>query len=212
MNINKPIENKTEKSKVSRIDESLWAFTGLLLTIIGTFVEAFIVFPSFENQNITLIPHSLGVTYQIAGVLLTGCLAGKNAAITAQIAYVVLGLFKLPVFAQGGGFDYFQEPTFGYILGFIPGAWLCGYLAFPNKPRLESLALSAIFGLLVIHLCGIIYLIGFTFITPIFGNLLTPDYLQNAIIIYSLKPFFSQLILVCEISVIAFLIRLFLLY
>jgi biotin transport system substrate-specific component len=197
---------------VSRIDESLWAFIGLLLTIIGTFVEAFIVLPSLENQNLTLIPHSLGIKYQIAGVLITGCLGGKNAAITAQIAYVVLGLFKLPIFAQGGGFDYFQEATFGYILGFIPGAWLCGYLAFPGKPRLESLALSAFFGLICIHLCGIVYLIGFTLITPIFGNLLAADYLQNAIIFYSLKPFFSQIILVCEISVIAFLIRLFLLY
>lgn len=52
---------------------------------------------------------------------------GRNAAAYAQIAYVIMGLFKLPIFYQGGSFDYIQYPSFGYILGFIPGAWLCGF-------------------------------------------------------------------------------------
>jgi len=33
-------------------------------------------------------------------------------------------------FAQGGGIDYPKQPQFGYLLGFIPGAWVCGFLAF----------------------------------------------------------------------------------
>lgn len=212
MNTNQPIENQPQKVKVSPINEFLWAFIGLSLTILGTFIEAFVAFPSFQNENPTLTPISLGVTYQIAGVLFTGCVGGKNAAIYAQIAYVVLGLFKLPVFAQGGGFEYLQYPTFGYILGFIPGAWLCGYLAFPSKPRLESLTLSAIFGLIVIHLCGIIYLIGFTFINPLLGNSLTSDYLSQTIINYSVNPLLPQLVIVCAVSVISFMIRLILFY
>lgn len=212
MNTNQPIENQPQKEKVSPINEFLWAFIGLLLTILGTFIEAFVAIPSFQNDNPSLTPISLGVTYQIAGVLFTGCVGGKNAAIYAQIAYLVLGLFKLPVFAQGGGFEYIQYPTFGYILGFIPGAWLCGYLAFPSKPRLESLTLSAIFGLIVIHLCGIIYLIGFTFLNPLFGNDLTSNYLPQTIINYSVNPLLPQLVIVCVVSVISFIIRLILFY
>ena len=212
MNIPRILKNKVFKGKVSPINEFLWAFIGLLLTIFGTFVEAFVVFPT-ENDAISLLtPHSLGVTYQLAGVLLTGCLGGKNAAALAQIAYVVLGLFKLPVFAQGGGWDYFQQPSFGYILGFIPGSWVCGFLAFQSKRRLETLAFSAICGLVVIHVCGIVYLIGLTYLTPLFGDTLAPDYLFKAINIYSVNPFPSQLVIVCAVAVVAFVIRLILFY
>ena len=212
MNIPRIVENKVFKEKLSPINEFLWAFIGLLLTIFGTFVEAFFVFPT-GNSTISLpTPHSLEVTYQLAGVLLTGCLGGKNAAALAQIAYVVLGLFKLPVFAQGGGWDYLQQPSFGYILGFIPGAWLCGFLAFQGKRRLESLAFSAVCGLVVIHLCGTIYLVGLTYLTPLFGNVFAPDYLFKAMEIYSLNPLPSQLVIVCAVAVVAFIIRLILFY
>lgn len=63
----------------------------------GTFVEVFVVLPGEGNVKIT----SLGITYQLAGVFLTGMLAGKNAAAAAQIAYVIMGLFKLPIFYLG---------------------------------------------------------------------------------------------------------------
>ncbi len=212
MSIPRIFKNKVFKKKVSPINEFLWAFIGLLLTVLGTFVEVFFVFPTGNSTIPLLTPRSLGVTYQLAGVLLTGCLGGKNAAALAQIAYVVLGLFKLPVFAQGGGWDYLQQPTFGYILGFIPGSWVCGFLAFQGKRRLESLAFSAICGLLVIHLCGIVYLIGLTYLTPLFGSNLVPDYLVKAINIYSVNPFPSQLVIVCAVALVAFIIRLILFY
>ena len=70
---------------------------------------------------------SLGVTYQIGGVLLVGCLGGKNAGALSQIAYLVMGLTLLPVFADGGGIGYVKLSQFGYLLGFIPGAWICGF-------------------------------------------------------------------------------------
>jgi biotin transport system substrate-specific component len=206
------MENKALKEKVSPLNEFLWGFIGLILTVLGTFVEAFVAFPSFQPENPYFRPHSLGVTYQIAGVLLTGCLGGQNAAAYAQIAYVVLGLFKLPVFAQGGGFDYLQQPSFGYILGFIPGAWLCGYLAFPGKRRLESLTLCAVLGLMVIHLCGIIYILGLSFISPLFGNDVAANYIPETINIYSIQTLPSQLIIVCAVALISFIIRLILLY
>lgn len=213
MKIQQPNSDKQPTPpRISPINEFLWAFIGLSLTILGTFMEAFIALPSFPGENLPFTPISLGVTYQIAGVLLTGCLGGQNAAAYAQIAYVVLGLFKLPVFAHGGGFDYLQQPTFGYILGFIPGAWLCGYLALPGKRRLESLALCAVFGLAVIHLCGIIYLVGFSIISPLLGNDLTPNYLSQTINTYSVQALPPQLMIVCAVAVIAFILRTILLY
>ena len=72
---------------------------------------------------------SLGIYCQVGAVLLTGCLGGKNAGILSQIAYIFVGLFWLPVFTQGGKLSYLMEPTFGYILGFVPAAGGCGWLA-----------------------------------------------------------------------------------
>ena len=198
--------------KTSPISEFFWALIGLMITIFGTFVEVFVYLPSSDKQISGLQSTSLGITFQLAGVFLTGLLGGKNAAAYAQIAYVVLGLFKLPVFYHGGSLDYISYPTFGYILGFIPGAWLCGFLALPHKRKLELFVASAFFGLLVIHLCGIIYLVGYSFITPLFGNNLSSSYLLDAIVLFSVTPFFAQIALICGVSVIAFIIRLLLMY
>lgn len=202
--------NRLPPQKISSFNEFFWALTGLMLTIFGTFVEVFMILPITGNEN--LKPSSLGITYQLAGVFFTPLVGGKNAAAYAQIAYVILGLFKLPIFYQGGSVEYFQYPSFGYILGFIPGAWLCGFLVLPGKRRLELFALSAFLGLLVIHLCGILYLLLYTTITPLFGNVLSDTYLWDAINWYSITPFPSQLALICAVSVVAFILRFILFY
>lgn len=199
---------------VSPPNQLLWAIIGLFLTIFGTFIEAFVTtnFPwDWTAQGIHF--QSLKVTYQIGAVLITGCLGGKNAGALAQIAYVVIGLFVLPVFADGGGqeygLQYLQKPSFGYLLGFIPGAWLCGWLAFKSKPTLESLAFSALGGLLVIHICGLIYLVTLHFIAipqqPITQLLALA---QN----YSIYPLPGQLVIVCVVAVIAYILRQILFY
>ncbi len=198
--------------KISPVSEFFWALIGLMITIFGTFVEVFVYLPTSDRQLSGLQSTSLGITFQLAGVFLTGLLGGKNAAAYAQIAYVVLGLFKLPVFYHGGSLDYLYYPTFGYILGFIPGAWLCGFLVLPGKRKLELFVISSFLGLLVIHVCGIIYLVGYSFITPIFGNNLSSSYLLDAIVLFSVTPFFAQIALICSVSIIAFIIRLLLMY
>lgn len=184
-------------------NELLWALIGLLLTIGGTFVEAFVTNPPWNWSERGIHTVSLGVTYQIGAVLLTGCLGGKNAGALSQIAYVVLGL-NLPVFTQGGGISYLKEPSFGYLLGFIAGAWVCGFLSFRMPPRLESLAFSCICGLLTIHIYGLGYLIIFHALswTTIGGWPLI-----QAIIKYSIYPLPGQLVVVCAVTVLAFALR-----
>lgn len=188
---------------MSAPNELLWALIGLLLTIGGTFLEAFTTNPPWAWSGDGVHTVSLGVTYQIGAVLLTGCLGGKTAGALSQIAYIVLGL-NLPVFTQGGGLSYLREPSFGYLLGFVGGAWVCGFLAFRMPPRLESLAFSCICGLLTIHLYGLGYLIIFhTFGLSINGGLS----LMQAIVKYSIYPLPGQLVVVCAVTVLAFALR-----
>ena len=188
---------------MSAPNELLWALIGLLLTIGGTFLEAFVTNAPWDWSGKGVHTVSLGVTYQIGAVLLAGCLGGKNAGALSQIAYVVLGL-NLPVFTQGGGISYLKEPSFGYLLGFIAGAWVCGYLAFRMPPRVESLAFSCICGLLTIHAYGVGYLIIFNTINlKAIGGLS----LMQAILKYSIYPLPGQLVVVCAVTVLAFALR-----
>jgi len=182
-------------------NELLWAIIGLILTIGGTFVEAFMTnFPwSWTEQGIQI--HSLGITYQIGAVLLTGCLGGKRAGAFSQLAYVTMGLFWQPVFSNGGGLEYLLEPTFGYILGFIPGAWFCGVLAFRRDKQLEWLAMSCLFGLAIIHSFGIVYLMGLHYVKLFILD--APLLLWPTIAQYSWQPLGGQLVLVCAVAVLA---------
>lgn len=197
---------KRAKSPVSFPQEILWALIGLLLTVVSTFFP--VSAANWSGQGV--VSQSLGVTFQVGAVLLTGCVGGKNAGALAQVAYLILGLTSLPVFAQGGDWQYWQQPSFGYLLGFVPGAWVCGWLAFRRRPKLEMLALSAACGLSVIHLCGLVYLLGLRFFSPVASE--TIANLPVAVLHYSLIPLPGQLVVTCAVAVIAYLLRLILFY
>jgi biotin transport system substrate-specific component len=188
--------------------ELLWALIGLLLTIGGTFLEASIAVPSRDWGHQAIQTHSLGITYQFGAGLLVGCVGGKNAAVLSQIAYIMLGLTPwFPVFAQGGGLSYLREPSFGYLLGFIPAAFICGWIAFKSAPRLESLAFSCISGLLGMHLTGILYL-------GILGllQILSPTTLAQAFVKFSVNPLPGQFAVVCAVTLLAYALRQVLFY
>jgi biotin transport system substrate-specific component len=182
--------------------ELIWAFIGLLLTIGGTFLPASVTSPIWFWDAGGLQPHSLGVTYQIGAGLLVGCMGGKNAAALSQIAYLALGLTLWPVFAQGGGLGYLKEASFGYLLGFIPGAWVCGWVAFKVASRLESMAFSCLCGLFTIHAIGLIYLIVTRLLLPVKTAPVFKDILK-----YSVYPLPGQLAVICAIAVLAFVMR-----
>lgn len=67
-------------------------------------------------------------TLQTMAVMLAGLFLGERYGFLAAAVYVVMGLLGIPVFAKGGGLHYVLEPSFGYILAFLPGAYLCGIL------------------------------------------------------------------------------------
>ena len=70
------------------------------------------------------------ITGQTFGVLLIGALLGSRRGTLAVAAYLGEGAAGLPVFASGmAGIPYMLGPTGGFLLGFLPAAWLAGALA-----------------------------------------------------------------------------------
>lgn len=74
-----------------------------------------------------------------------------------QLIYVLLGLLGLPIFTAGGGFSYVLHPTFGFLLGLIPAAWVIGRLA-RSTCSFWRIALAALAGLAVLYAVGLPYM------------------------------------------------------
>ncbi len=206
--LRKQLDSRIERTyhpMISSLPEVvLWAIIGLILTVGCTFIEAHTLnFPWLWNDRELAIP-TLGVSYQIGAVLFIGCVAGRNAALLSQLAYVILGISGIPIFERGGGWQYILEPNFGYLVGFILGAWLCGYLAFQKLVYLDGLIMSCGAGLLTIHCTGIIYL---TVLYCIKGLGPEINSLMEGISLYSLTLLPGQLAVICATVAISYMMR-----
>ncbi len=103
------------------------------------------------------LPH-MPFTLQTLFVLLAGLVLGPKLGAASAAAYAALGLMGLPIFTQGGGLGYVFKPSFGYILGFIFGAYLAGYIARKAKsPSYRRLLAAGLAGLAPIYLLGLVY-------------------------------------------------------
>ena len=94
----------------------------------------------------------LPLTFQTLFVVLSGLALGKKYGAVSVCVYAAAGLIGLPVFTGSA-----LNPTFGYIIGFIPGSWLAGYIAEKFKPCFLTCTLGALAGIAVIYAFGIPY-------------------------------------------------------
>ena len=85
-----------------------------------------------------------------------GFILGSRLGFLTLAIYIALGLLGLPLFASGGGFDYYKEPTFGYLISLPFNAYLAGFLRENNKK-----ALGVFVPIIVTHLFGVTYLLLF---------------------------------------------------
>ena len=99
------------------------------------------------------------ITLQFFFTAMAGCLLGSGCGALSQLIYVALGLLGLPVFTAGGGFSYVLHPTFGFLLGLIPAAWVIGRLARSTR-SFWRIALAALAGLAVLYAVGLPYMAG----------------------------------------------------
>lgn len=105
---------------------------------------------------------SVPVTAQTFAILLTGALLGSRLGALSVIAYLAEGAMGLPVFAYGGGIAYFMGPTAGFLIGFVPMAFVVGYLCergWDRRPWTAVLAFLA--GSVVLYIFGLFWLARF---------------------------------------------------
>lgn len=172
---------------------------GLLLILAGGLLQPSVPWWTAETGAGL---RDLPITAQVPAVLLTALVCGPRAGLLASVAYLTLGLVLLPVFQDGGGFDYLLQPSFGFLAGFIPSAWFCGRLARqPGMNTLERLFGTAVLGLLLIHLSGVLNLL--------LGALLHrwSESLPQLVLTYSLLALPGQLLMCAVVALLARLLR-----
>jgi biotin transport system substrate-specific component len=99
------------------------------------------------------------ITLQTLVSILAGMLLGPWLGALSQIVYVAVGLIGVPVFAGGGGIGYILQPSFGYLIGLVAGAFICGMVANRIKKLKFYWALAAsAAGMLAVYLIGVPYL------------------------------------------------------
>ena len=104
------------------------------------------------------IPFPLAaITLQFFFTAMAGTLLGKKYGALSQAVYVLLGLVGVPIFALGGGFSYIFQPTFGFLLGLIPAAWVIGSIAKRPLTFWRSAA-AMLAGLAVLYAIGVPYM------------------------------------------------------
>lgn len=119
----------------------------VVLMIVGAFINI-----SFGAP----VPYTLQTLFMLMGGIVLGVKYGP----LSQLVYVLLGLFGLPIFTQGkGGLAALMSPTFGFLLGFILGAYVVAllYRKLPIRNSYVRGVVSAIVGAAVIYIPGILY-------------------------------------------------------
>jgi biotin transport system substrate-specific component len=106
-----------------RADGSSGVLRKVILIALGT---ALLTLSAKINLPLPYVP----MTLQTLVVLMIGAVYGGRLGGATVIAYLAEGAMGLPVFAGPvGGLAPFMGPTAGYLIGFVPAAFVVGWLS-----------------------------------------------------------------------------------
>ena len=96
------------------------------------------------------------IVMQIFFVLLAGMVLGRHLGPASIAVWVLLGVFGLPVFAQGkAGAAVLIGPTGGYIFGYFACTYIVGYVAEHFELTYKTMSIAMLAGLAVIYGLGL---------------------------------------------------------
>jgi biotin transport system substrate-specific component len=116
---------------------------------------AFTVLTALCAQIEVRIGEFVPFTMQVFAVLLAGMVLGARDGALSQIAYVLLIRLNLPVGAGGAGAAALSGPTTGYLIGFIPAAFVVGWLVERGAHRAALRWLAGLVGVAIIYAFGV---------------------------------------------------------
>ncbi len=122
--------------------------------IISSMIPIYIAIPTNKNL-LSLI--ALPVNWQIPIILYLSIVFSEKIVTRSFLIYIILGLFVLPIFYDGGSLGYLLTPNFGYLLGIFPLIKIINKVNKYKKVSIFKLLKIGLIALLSMHLVGIIY-------------------------------------------------------
>ena len=99
------------------------------------------------------------INLALLAVFAMGAVLPKWEAVIATLLYLALGAAGLPIFSGfNGGFGALAGPTGGYLIGYLPAAYLAGVLCRKTQSY-KNYILGMVLGLVVCYLLGTIWYI-----------------------------------------------------
>jgi biotin transport system substrate-specific component len=125
------------------------------------------------------------ITGQTLGVILVGAALGSRRGAAALTTYMLAGLAGLPVFATAlAGPLYVLTPSFGFILGFIPAAFVAGWFAERAWDRRPVLAFVGFIAASIIP-----FLVGVPYMALILGTVVGVEVTFASVLSAGVLPF-----------------------
>lgn len=133
------------------------------------------------------------LTLQTGAVLLIGLAFGARLGALTVVIYLLEGAFGLPVFSgspeRGVGLAYLAGPTGGYLVGFVPAAFIAGWVC-------ERFRHPIVVAIGFLGAMAIIYLLGLGWLSQYVG-------LQQAVAAGALPFILGDLIKIAMVAAIA---------
>lgn len=95
-------------------------------------------------------------TLQVLAICVTGMILGSRWGAISAVVYVTMGAFGIPVFSGfSGGLQTIVGKTGGYLLAFIPAAYVIGLIMERGRITVWKAFLANLSGLLIIYAIGV---------------------------------------------------------
>ncbi|WP_342504685.1 biotin transporter BioY [Sporosarcina sp. FSL K6-2383] len=131
----------------SRFKLQMMITSALFAAIIGVLAQVTIPLP--------LVP----ITGQTLAIGLAATILGARYGTLSIVIYLCMGAIGLPVFAQmTGGLGILFGPTGGYLVGFIPTAFIIGYYLEKTSFTIKNAMIANIIGMFVALAFGTVWL------------------------------------------------------
>ncbi len=142
------------------------------LVLIALFTAIIVVLGLIPPIMLTFIP--VPIHAQSLGVLLAGVVLGARGGALSVLLLMTLVAIGLPVLSGGrGGLAVFAGPTAGYLVGFLPAAFVTGWIADRVARRTNSgwrafagFFAAATVGVVIDHAFGVAWLIAYVGLSP----------------------------------------------
>jgi biotin transport system substrate-specific component len=126
------------------------------ISLLAAMIAVLGLLPTFHLPLAAGVP----ITAQTLGVMLAGIVLGPRQSALAVLLLIFVVALGAPLLAGGrGGLGVFFGPSAGFLLGWVPGAFVTGVVMqrLTKAPVFPAALVAALAGgIVVVYLCGIV--------------------------------------------------------